>query len=112
MQKYYFIPYLPNLSATFLRFISFFLYFTIFLPQKRSYFLQERRTCYSKEDVQKKNWREKMTRTKDLALESYQLEAGDIEQTDVATIHRNESFFRQLRQRADGVGSIHIAQRS
>ena len=53
-----------------------------------------------------------MTRTKDLALESHQLKAGDIEQTDVATIHRNESFFRQLRQCADGVGSIHITQRS
>lgn len=53
-----------------------------------------------------------MTLTKDLALESHQLKARDIEQTDVATIHRNESFFRQLRQRSNGVGSIHITQRS
>lgn len=112
MQKYYFIPYLPNFWATFLRVTSFFLYFTIFLPQKRSHFLQKRRTCYSKEDVQKKEWRGEMTLTKDLALESHQLKAGDVEQTDVATINRDESFFRQLRQRADGVGSIHITQRS
>lgn len=103
-------------------------------PQKRNKFLQERRTTcseeeldfpskaklissrkenlYSKEDVQKKNWRGEMTPIKDLALESHQLKAGDIEQTDVATIHRNESLFRQLRQCADGVGSIHITQRS
>lgn len=94
MQKYYFISYLPNFWATFLRVTSFFLYFTILLLQKRSSFLQERRTCYSKEDVPKKNWREKMTLTQDLALESHQLKAGDVEQTDVATIHRNESLFR------------------
>ena len=53
-----------------------------------------------------------MTLTQDLALESHQLKAGDVEQTDVAAIHRNESFFRQLRQRSNGIGSIHITQRS